>query len=271
MAFERTGESPIDYFQCRYGESKLMFRGPKRDTSGEYLAFIGSTETYGKYVEDPFPKLIEDQIGFPCVNFGAVNAGVDAFLSEETVMDICKGAKTTVIQAMGAQNMSNRFYSVHPRRNDRFLKASTLLKTIFREVDFSEFSFTRHMLTTLKKVSPDKFATVEAELKTAWMARMEHLLKQMEGPTVLLWIRDEAIQPGGDAVLGMEPLFIDAEMIATMRLYATHVIEVVIPEPMARDIAGMKFPDLEANVAHQIYGPVVHQMIADSLIPVLKA
>ncbi len=36
---------------------------------------------------------------------------------------------------MGAQNLSNRFYAVHPRRNDRFLRASTLMKTIFREVD----------------------------------------------------------------------------------------------------------------------------------------
>ncbi len=56
----------------------------------------------------------------------------------------------TVIQVMGAHNMSNRFYAVHPRRNDRFLRASLgCCKTIYPEVDFTEFNFTRHMLTAL--------------------------------------------------------------------------------------------------------------------------
>lgn len=271
MAFERTGESPIDYFQCRYGQSKLLFRGPKRDTNREYLAFVGSTETYGKYVDDPFPNLIEEELGLPCANFGAINAGVDAFLSETAVMDLCKGAKVTVIQAMGAQNMSNRFYSVHPRRNDRFLKASTLLKTIFREVDFSEFSFTRHMLQTLKSVSAEKFATVEAELRTAWVARMEGLLKRVDGPCVVVWIRDTAADPAQGTSLGAEPLFIDCETIEGIRPFASQVVEVDVPEPMARDVAGMKYPDLEANVAQQLYGPVVHQMIADALLPILRS
>ena len=39
-------------------------------------------------------------------------------------------ARLTVLQVTGAQNMSNRFYSVHPRRNDRFLKASPLLRAM---------------------------------------------------------------------------------------------------------------------------------------------
>ena len=55
-----------------------------------------------------------------------------------------------MIQVSGAQNLSNRFHAVHPRRNDRFLRASTLLKTIYRDVDFTEFNFTRHLLTTLR-------------------------------------------------------------------------------------------------------------------------
>ena len=43
------------------------------------------------------------------------------FVNEPTVIDICSKALVTVVQLMGAQNTSNRFYAVHPRRNDRFL------------------------------------------------------------------------------------------------------------------------------------------------------
>ncbi|MEZ5723123.1 MAG: DUF6473 family protein [Paracoccaceae bacterium] len=75
--------------------------------------------------------------------------------------------------------MSNRFYAVHPRRNDRFLRASNLLKTIYREVDFTEFNFTRHLLTRLKELSEDKFMMVEQELK-AWVARMKTLVSKIE-------------------------------------------------------------------------------------------
>jgi hypothetical protein len=53
-------------------------------------------------------------------NLGLVNAGIDVFINEPMIQDFCAGAVVTVIQVLGAANMSNRFYAVHPRRNDRF-------------------------------------------------------------------------------------------------------------------------------------------------------
>ena len=66
-----------------------------------------------------------------CVNFGSVNGGVDAFVNDPTIMAACHDAQLTVVQIMGANFLSNRFYSVHPRRNDRFLRASTVLQAIY--------------------------------------------------------------------------------------------------------------------------------------------
>ncbi len=272
MAFERPGESPIDYQQCRYGYSRLLFRGPKRDLEKPFIAFVGGTETYGKYVPKPFTALIEDRIGTACVNFGTVNSGVDAFVVDGSVLPICSKAKLTVVQVMGAHNMSNRFYSVHPRRNDRFLKASTLMRTIFREVDFTEFSFTRHLLMTLKTVSPSKFAVVEQELKAAWLARMELLLSKISGKVVLLWVADRA--PASEPVgleLGLDPLFVDARMIEALRAKVHHYVEIVVPvELRARGTVGMLFPQLETAMAQEMYGPAVHEHVAEKLLPVLE-
>ncbi len=269
MAYERMGESPIDYYQCRYGKSKLLFRGPKKDLKKGYYAFVGGSETFGKYVAEPFSELIEKEADWPCVNLGAVNAGVDAFVGDPAITEICSGAKTSFIQVMGAQNLSNRLYSVHPRRNDRFLKSSAMLETLFREIDFTEFSFTRHLLSSLKELSPEKFSVVEAELREAWVARMKGFVTRITGRTVLFWVSERApddLEVTGSNSLGLDPLFIDRDMIEAIRPLVTEVVEVKIPKSLANaGVAGMQFPPMEQGVAEEMYGPDVHKYIAEHL------
>jgi|SRR5690606_11036055 hypothetical protein len=273
MAYEYAGEAALDYFPCRYGQSKLLFRGPRRRLEGAYAAAIGGTETYGKFVPDPFPALVERALGLPVVNFGCMNAGADVFAAEPVVVDACRHARVTVIQLMGAQNLSNRFYAVHPRRNDRFLRASMLMKTVFREVDFTEFHFTRHMLSVLRERSAEKFALVEEELKAAWVARMRNLLQKIDGRTVLLWIAGVAgSDPRGPADgLGHEPLFVDAGMVAAIRPLASDLVRITpSAQALAAGTDGMSFGPLDAPVAAAMPGPKVHEEIAAALVPAIR-
>lgn len=268
MAFERADASPLNYNQCRYGQSKLLFRGPRRNLKSQYYSFIGGSETYGKFVEQPFVELVEDARGIPCANFSAVNAGVDAFVNDPSLIGLCNRSKVTVIQAMGAQNMSNRYYTVHARRNDRFLKASILLKSIYREVDFSEFSFTRHMLTTLKAVSSQRFAAIEMELRAAWVARMELMLRQINGRCVLLWLRETQPAVSSAADLGAEPLFLDAPLVGRLAGMVEEIVEVDISHQRGM-LDGMVYNAMERPVAQEMIGPATHRKIADRLLKVL--
>lgn len=260
MAYHNPGEGSLNYMPCRYGKSKLLFRGPKKDLDGDYVAFIGGTETYGKYVEYPFADLTANAMKIETVNLGCVNAGVDVFLGDESVMDICDRSKATVLQITGAQNMSNRFYAVHPRRNDRFLRASTLLKTIYREVDFTDFNFTRHLLSTLESVSQEKFAMVRQELKDAWVARMRTMTQKIQGELVLLWISDHS--PDDVAAcnaIGADPLFVDREMLDEIRPLVADIVEVVAtPEDIEQGYDLMVYPDLDAPAAQEMLGPITH-------------
>ena len=153
MAYERMGETTLDYLPCRYGGCRLLFRGPQRRLEGSYAAFLGGTETYGKFIERPFPALVEARTGLRCVNFGWPNAGVDVFLNEPELLKMAGAARVVVLQVPCAPNLSNRYYSVHPRRNDRFVTATPRLQSLFPEVDFTEFHFTRHLLSRLRRVS----------------------------------------------------------------------------------------------------------------------
>ncbi|MGP3699256.1 DUF6473 family protein [Rhodobacter sp. NSM] len=270
MAFAYQGESALDYFPCRYGASKMMFRGPRRSLDGAFCAVLGGTETYGKFVPRPFPDLVEEATGLRMVNLGCINAGLDVYLNDPAVTQIAGKASLAIIQVVGAANLTNRLYSVHPRRNDRFLAASPVLQAMYREVDFADFSFTRHMMQTLYAVSPEKFVQVAAELRAAWIARMRMLLGRIATPKLLLWIADHPPPQGGAQTPATSPLLIDAEMIAAVRPHAMHYLEVVTSgEANASGTEGMSFPPLDAPVAAEVPGPAVHAEIAATLAPVV--
>ncbi|TMM53000.1 DUF6473 family protein [Sulfitobacter sabulilitoris] len=270
MTYDVLGPGGLDYLPCRYGSSRVLFRGPQRSLTAPYLAFLGGTETYGKFIRSPFPALVETDLGINCVNFGVQNAGVDVFAADPAVLEAASNAEVTVIQILGAQNMSNRYYSVHPRRNDRFVTASTLLRTIYDDVDFAEFHFTRHMLSELYSVSEDRFATIRSELQATWVARMRVMLRQIAGKIVLLWVADHA--PTDHDVIGLDPvkagnpLFITRQMIDELAPLVSDVVEVVAsPVALANGFNGLVFAEMEAPAAAETLGPMVHREAAVAL------
>lgn len=274
MTYDVLGPGALDYLPCRYGTSKLLFRGPRRSLDQPYVAFLGSTETYGKFVKDPFPALLEAALGRVCVNFGQPNAGIDAFAQDPFVITAAAGADVTVIQIIGAQNMTNRFYAVHPRRNDRFVSTSALLRTIYREVDFADFHFNKHMLNRLLRVSPERFEVVRDELQQAWLARMQLMLKQIPGKTVLLWFADhppEGDCPETQGELGRDPLFVTRDMLDKLAPQATGIVEVVPPPEVVQEgTRGMFYSQMEEPAAAEVLGPTAHRLAAEALEPVIK-
>lgn len=275
MKHETIEGGGLTYAPCRYGLSRIMFRGPKRRMDKPYLAFVGGTETYGKYIDRPFPALIEKEIGRTCVNFGCVNGGVDAFVNDPTIMAACNSAEVTVVQIMGANFLSNRFYSVHPRRNDRFLRASTVLQAIYNEVDFADFTFTRAMLIKLHNLSPERFDIVVTELREAWVARMRNMLGQIGPNVVLLWFASAPMSDDPwNAVknpLLADPLFITKSMIDTLRPLVRDVVEAV-PSDIARQqgTRGMYFSPMQAKAASEMLGVACHAEASNTLLQTIN-
>lgn len=268
MSIEIPGAGALDYLPCRYGESRLQCRGPRRDLSAPYVAFLGSSETYGKFIPQPFTTRIEQSLEKTCVNLSGLNAGVEAFHNDPDLHRITARALVTVVQLMGATNQSNRFFQVHSRRNDRFLGASDLLSLLYRDVDFTEFSFTRHMLSRLQMISPERFTSVRTELEQAWVGRMRSLIRQIGSPVVLLWLR---MPQKPDSTLGDEPLFVTPKMVDALRDQVLDVIEMPVqPSGMSNDMAGMVYAQMEAPAAMQMPGPKAHDEIAEAVTACLR-
>ncbi len=271
MAYEHLGEGALDYNPCRYGASKLLFRGPCQTLDAPYVAVLGGSEIYGRYAEVPLPERLQGLVGRPTVNLGCINAGTDLVTNDGTVLGICRGAVATVIQIAGAQNMSNRFYTVHPRRNDRFLNASDDLLTLFGKIDLTDFHFTRHLLSHLSERSPDKFMIVKAELKEAWVLQMLSLIEKIGSPVVLLWLGDRRPEDPCDDWSMRDPLFVDREMLDVVSDHASGLVEVVaIQEEIDAGFRRMVFTPLEELAAREMLGPVVQEAAANALEEVLR-
>ncbi|MGL5008770.1 MAG: DUF6473 family protein [Paracoccaceae bacterium] len=267
MAFLTAGAGAPDYAPCQYGASKLMFRGPARDLTGRYAAVIGGTETFGKYVTQPFAEHLEAALGMPVANLGVSNAGPEVFLGEAEVARIARNARAVVVQVLGAQNQSNAYYWVHPRRNDRVLGVTGAMRTLFPEVDFAEFHFTRHLLQTLHGVSRERFGQVVAALQVGWVDRMSAILACLGTRTVLLWTGAQApLADAGEQIGPRYPAFVDKAMVGRVAALVARYVEVCPPmeRPAPDDV--MQNLAVEAGVP----GMRAHRDIADRMAPLLR-
>jgi len=112
--------------------------------------------------------------------------GVDFHLSEPALPEVACTAAGFALVLPPLGNLSNAYYAVHPRRNDRFLRAHPALKALFPEVDFAPMSFTGHALNALAHTCPERYALVRRALAQDWRERMGVLLDRLPINGVLI-------------------------------------------------------------------------------------
>lgn len=271
MTYDASGAGALDYFPCRYGTSRLVFRGPWRALKPGYVAALGGSATYGRFVAEPWPALLERGSGRMVLNLGVPQAGPDAWLNDPDILRLAAGARLRVLQVPGAVNLSNRFYSVHPRRNDRFLGASPALRRLYPEVDFTDFAFTRHLIRVLASHGPERFAEVAQALSLAWLDRMGTLIAALSGPSVLVWFADSAPPLPGQRLALVQgiPALVDRAMLLALRPHVAGIVEVVAPD-FQGTTDGKVFGPLDLTAALALPGPVAHQAVADALQPWMR-
>jgi len=271
MAFERLGLRPLDYRPVRYPGVRLSFRGPARDLQRGYVACMGGTETYGTFVERPWPALLEAAGGPACLNLGVPNAGPDLWLAPGGPLPLAQGARAVVLQIPCGMNLSNPFYAVHPRRNDRFLRAAPPLERLYPEVDFTEFHFTRHMMRHLHARSSERFSRMRAAVQAAWVQRMVALLGRITSPVILLWLSNHAPGSGSEGSdIDADPAFVSRAMLDAIAPHAqAMVVAVISGTARAQGTRGMRFDLMQEGVAAALPGPLAHREVAEALRPAL--
>jgi len=234
-----------------------------RPTDAPYIAIIGGSATFGKFIAKPYPDLLEAALNEVCINLGYQSAGPDVFLQDTAVQSLCQDAVAVVIQIMGAANLSNVFYRVHPRRNDRFIAPTDRLKALYPEVDFTDIAFTGHLIERLRAVDDERFTLVKTHLQKTWITRMKMLIRLARGPVVLLWFAKRTPEDTDDTgQFSNEPAFVTREMLGQLRRDVADIVEVM---NRSTDVRGMCFAPLDALAAQKTLNPSAHKMAAKAL------
>lgn len=271
MRYENMRQSALDYQMFSLPESRLQFRGPKPDFGSDYVVFLGGAETFGRFLTDPYPSLVQSATGATCVNLGVPHAGPDLYLSDAAVMAHIQGADHVFVQLPSVSTISNRFYKVHPRRNDRFVAATVLLRSIYRHADFTEFTFVRHMLTSLYKTSPERFDVIITELQMTWSDRMSALLKSIKTRKTLVWFARHGLDNANTTDFGQDPLFVTRPMVDDLSWYASDICEIpyVASANGYRD-RGLVFDPVDEPMTRLLMGQAAHLTAADRLIDLIE-
>lgn len=271
MSYERQGGASLDYQRWSPHGGRLALRGPRPDLSAPYVAFVGGSEFFAPFVSRPLAARVEARLGLCCLNMGAEHAGVEAFVRDEAVLALAAEAGAVVIQAMGVQYLSNRYYKVHPRRNDRIIGGTPTLMRLFPEVDFTAYHFTNHLLGDLQACSPERFGLVLEDLRGTWRKRMDELRARMRGPIYLLWLADHPPEEaGGICPLQRRPFGLTRAMLDALAQEGVHVVEAVAsPAAMARGYEGMVLRDEDLAMSRHHFGPFVFEEAAEALAPIL--
>ena len=112
--------------------------------------------------------------------------GVDYHLCDPSLAERVRRAQSFALVLPPLGNLSNTYYAVHPRRNDRFLTARPSLRALFPEVDFAPMAFTGHVLGALAATCPERYAEVRRVIMAAWVSRMQTLLRDLPNTGVLI-------------------------------------------------------------------------------------
>ncbi len=280
MSIDQSDAALFDYQVYRFGRSRQVFRGPKPDLRGKYVAILGASHTFGRFADEPYPTLLSEELGLPCLNLGTEGGGPGFFVSDPEIVKTASEAEVCVIQVMSARNLSNRMYTVRPRRNARIHAVSDLLRGIYPEVEFDRFAFVRVMLDHLRRTDPGRFRLVENEMRNAWLGRMRSLITMITAKTVLFWFSQR--EPGDEAEDPAEPgstkypYFVDQAMLDSVAPMADAFVKVVssdgLPMDLTRDGDPVLFKSsgvpIETNLKYP--SPTMHRQAADALLPEIE-
>jgi len=234
----REDDPLFDYKLYRYGRSRQVFRGPVPDLRGGYVAFLGGSGTFGRFTDCPYPDLLGTALGRAALNLGTEGAGPGFFLADPEVARAASDSAVCVVQAMCASAISNRMFTIRPRRNSRLHAVSDLLAGIFPEVDFTRFAYVPAMLKHLHAVDDHRFRLVANEMRNAWIGRTQTLLATLEARTILFWFSQRVPEEGSMdfADHANYPQFVDRAMLDAVRTAADGYAECISIAGLPQDL-----------------------------------
>lgn len=277
IGYQRRDEEIIDYQLWQLKGIKRPIRGPQQENlvSDQYGACIGAAQTFGCYVEQPFPVLLSESINIPILNFGVAGAGPSFFIRNNSFLRYVNDGRFAVVQVMSGRSVSNSLFKSNggemlTRQKDGVTKGAQPM--------YQDLLDTKNMELIMR---------VHEETKQAWIEETIVLLNAIRVPKVLLWFskRNPSYQPGFEKVIdffGAFPQLVDKPMLDAVKPYSDYYVEHVSDEglpqklfsrytgeptsiQMRKDLSGK-----EKEFNNYYPSPEMHKGVSEKLIQLIE-
>ena len=278
IGYQRSDAHIIDYEIYQLPGVEGLFRGPPINiNNNDYVACLGAAQTFGRFVETPFPRLISRALGIEALNLGRGGAGPTFYLNTPRLMEYINRARVVIVQVLSGRSQSNSLFSI---------------------IDHGMHGIN---LADGQKISADQFYTwllgqdiqlarkVVAETREHYVANMIGLLNAITPPKILLWFsvrtpeyRERWELPVG-RLWGEFPQFVNRAMLDQMRSRADICVECISrrgsPQrlldrsgnPTSVETVSLSTSEVVVRTENRYYpSPEMHEDAATLLIPACR-
>lgn len=266
---------------CLYDYEGYWLRGPdpRPLKYNNYLSFIGSAQTFGRFTYNPFVSQISNMINFPCVNLGWAGAGPENFIDTEILLNLINNGRLAILQIMSARGIYNSLMQ-NAQGNRMVLYAgqkmdsSTAWENIINDPD----------------ISSSIFWQLVDETRSNWISYYYHLFKLIRVPIILLFFginepilnENKTIKPKNiNNFMGTHPQLVTRDMINDLSLLCNAYAEVItnkglpqkLSKPVIMNADGKYFPSATAFISNKnnyYPSPEMHDDAAKLLIPIIQ-
>jgi hypothetical protein len=275
-AYQRSDGHFIDYEIYELRGVNGVFRGPPTD-SDEYIACLGAAQTFGRFVQKPFPKLISRGLGIDVLNLGRGGAGPTFPLSNPKLMEYINRARIVIVQVLSGRSQSNSlFHTVgHGMYGVNLVDG--------RELSADQF------YTWLLSQDEQLARKIVAETRENYVLAMTALLDAIKPPKILFWfsVRRPEYQERWELPLerlwGEFPQFVNQTMLDRLRSHCDSYVECVSrrgsPQPLFdRNGNPTSFKAFSLSSAEGVMktenryypSPEMHEDAAELLVPACR-
>ncbi len=231
----------VDYQLYQLLGTELQFRGPEPQLAeGEYFSCLGAAQTFGCFTEQPYPALLQKQMGTTALNLGYGGAGPRFFNRHPELLEIVNQGKFAIVQIMSGRSEDNsRFESrglerLTRRSNGKQMSADAAWRSVlefryaWRRLPFGQ-GLARQFCRLYGRADAKRLLR---ETRKHWLNSYTELLSAIRVPKILLWFskRSPDFHESFDDLqhfMGPYPQFVTREMVEAIVDQAEDYVECI--------------------------------------------
>ncbi len=229
----------VDYQHYQLLGTELKLRGPEPDLAdGKFISCLGAAQTFGCFTQQPYPALLEKQLGTTTLNLGYGGAGPRFYNRHPELIEIVNRGQLVIVQVMSGRSEDNSVFEsrglelLRRRRDGKRMSADAAWRSVLElRYAWKRFPIGQGIARTLcQSVGTANAKRLLVETRNNWLESYSQLLCSIRVPTILLWFskRTPDFQESYENLhrfMGIYPQFVTRDMVETVASQADHYVE----------------------------------------------